>query len=410
MFSDADRGRAARPARPTRPCGSARRPRASPTCDVDAVLEAAHADRARARSTPATASCPRTPAFARRVRGRRASRSSGRRPTQIDAFGAKHTAARAGRRPPACRCCAGTGLLADADEAVAAAERDRLPGHAEGHRRAAAASACGPAPPPARSGRRVRRASRALAAPNFGSAGVFLERLSTGARHVEVQVFGDGAGGVAVLGDRDCSLQRRNQKVIEEAPAPALPGAVARRCCTTRRARCCASVGYRSAGTVEFVYDADREEASFLEVNTRLQVEHPVTEEVTGVDLVELDAAPGPRGRRRRRRLHARRARRSGHAVEARVYAEDPAQRLTARAPGCVTRAVVPRPDAGVRRRSTAGSRPGTEVIAVLRPDARQGHRARRRPRARGADLLGDGAGREPASTASRPTSACCAR
>ena len=127
------------------------------------------------------------------------------------------------------------------------------------------------------------RVSR-LAARSFGSAGVFVERFVDDARHVEVQIFGDGAGRVVSLGDRDCSLQRRNQKVIEEAPAPALPDAVRAQLHSSSRALA-ASVAYRSAGTVEFVYDPRREEASFLEVNARLQVEHPVTEAVTGVDL-----------------------------------------------------------------------------------------------------------------------------
>ena len=162
-------------------------------------------------------------------------------------------------------------------------------------------------------------AVRRTAGAAFGSAGVYLERLITAARHVEVQVFGDGLGRVVTLGDRDCSLQRRHQKVVEEAPAPRLPDEV--RALIASSARTLAeSVDYRSAGTVEFVYDAVREEAAFLEVNTRLQVEHPVTEAVFGVDLVAwmirlaqgdtsvVDTPLQPRGA----------------AVEARVYAENP--------------------------------------------------------------------------------------
>ena len=167
------------------------------------------------------------------------------------------------------------------------------------------------------------------------SAGVFLERLVRHARHVEVQVFGDGTGQVAVLGDRDCSLQRRNQKVIEEAPAPALPPSLRRRLHEAAR-DLAASVGYRSAGTVEFVYDPAAQEASFLEVNARLQVEHPVTEEVYRVDLVEQMlrlAGQGPDGVAEF--MAARHAPR-GHAVEARVYAEDPEPRRPPE-PGLVT-------------------------------------------------------------------------
>lgn len=118
-----------------------------------------------------------------------------------------------------------------------------------------------------------------LASAHFSSSGVFLERFVAHARHIEVQVFGDGRGRTISLGTRDCSLQRRNQKVVEEAPAPNLPDAVVEELLASSR-RLASSVSYRSAGTVEFVYDVERGEASFLEMITRLQVEHPVTEEV----------------------------------------------------------------------------------------------------------------------------------
>jgi len=171
------------------------------------------------------------------------------------------------------------------------------------------------------------RVSR-LAERSFGSAGVFVERFVEEARHVEVQIFGDGTGRVLSLGDRDCSLQRRHQKVIEEAPAPALPDELRERLHSSSRALA-ASVNYRSAGTVEFVYDTHREQASFLEVNARLQVEYPVTEAVTGIDLIvwmfrlasgERDMvseylAPG---------AETGAVAVAGHAVEARVYAENP--------------------------------------------------------------------------------------
>ncbi|WP_017600453.1 ATP-binding protein, partial [Nocardiopsis lucentensis] len=162
-----------------------------------------------------------------------------------------------------------------------------------------------------------------MAQTHFGGGGVFVERFVSRARHIEVQVFGDGHGRVVTLGDRDCSLQRRNQKVVEEAPAPGLSDALRAELHRTARALC-AGVSYRSAGTVEFVYDVERGEASFLEVNTRLQVEHPVTEEVTGVDLVAWMLRLA-RGEDVLADVPAEGPARTGHAVEARVYAEDPA-------------------------------------------------------------------------------------
>ena len=166
-----------------------------------------------------------------------------------------------------------------------------------------------------------------LAGTHFKHSGVFLERYVREARHIEVQIFGDGGGRVIALGERDCSLQRRNQKIIEETPAPRLAPRTRERMLRDA-ARLGAAVGYRSAGTVEFLFDPERDEFYFLEVNTRLQVEHGITEEVTGVDLVEwmlrcaagdctfldswTDAArPAPLAR--------------GCAIQARVYAEDPA-------------------------------------------------------------------------------------
>ncbi|MGJ9422426.1 biotin carboxylase N-terminal domain-containing protein [Aeromicrobium sp. CF3.5] len=160
-------------------------------------------------------------------------------------------------------------------------------------------------------------AASAEARSTFGDETVFVEPYLPGARHVEVQVMADSHGTVWVVGDRDCSIQRRHQKVVEEAPAPNLADATRTALHDAARAAAIA-VGYLGAGTVEFLVDDDR--FFFLEMNTRLQVEHPVTEEVFGVDLVaaqiavaegeELGAEPtGPRG----------------HAVEVRLYAEDPA-------------------------------------------------------------------------------------
>ncbi|MEO6082435.1 MAG: urea carboxylase [Umezawaea sp.] len=235
-------------------------------------------------------------------------------PEQLELFGDKHTA-RAAAAEAGVPMLAGSGLLDSQDAAALAAAEIGYPvilkatsgGGGIGLR------ACADEGELRSAYDRVRR----LADAHFGSGGVFVERYVTRARHVEVQVFGDGAGSVVSLGDRDCSVQRRNQKVVEEAPAFGLPDDV--RALLHRTAReLCASVSYRSAGTVEFVYDVDRDEVSFLEVNTRLQVEHPVTEEVTGLDLVAMmlrlargeDVLVEPVV--------------TGHAIEARVYAEDP--------------------------------------------------------------------------------------
>ncbi|MEV0569134.1 5-oxoprolinase/urea amidolyase family protein [Dactylosporangium sp. NPDC050588] len=276
-------------------------------------------------------------------------------PAQLTAFGAKHTArelAGAAGVP----MIEGTGLLSGLDEALAAADRIGYPVmvKATGGGGGIGMQACHT---PAELTAAFDRVER-LALASFGSGGVFLERFVQRARHVEVQVFGDGRGRVVALGDRDCSLQRRNQKVIEEAPAPGLSGAVRERLHTSAAALC-ASVSYRSAGTVEFVYDAEREQASFLEVNARLQVEHPVTEEVLGVDLVEwmLRLAQGDDDV-----LDTPRRDGAGAAVEARVYAEDPTREHQPSA-GLVTDVAFP---AGVRVDGWVEA--GTEVSTAYDP------------------------------------------
>jgi urea carboxylase len=161
---------------------------------------------------------------------------------------------------------------------------------------------------------------RNLGKNNFSDGGVFLEKFVERARHVEVQIFGDGKGHVIALGERDCSTQRRNQKVIEETPAPGLPGEV-RIALLESAVRLGKSLSYRSAGTVEFVYDPDSQQFFFLEVNTRLQVEHGVTELVTGLDLVEwmLRIAAGEHVPAMFEPVP-----RSGHAIQVRLYSEDP--------------------------------------------------------------------------------------
>ncbi|WP_086619614.1 urea carboxylase [Erythrobacter tepidarius] len=239
-------------------------------------------------------------------------------PDNIRTFGLKHSArdlAQAHDVPLA----PGTGLLTDEHEATEAAARIGYPVMLK-----ATAGGGG-------IGMRICENETALregfgavvrqGQTSFGDAGVFLERYIANARHIEVQIFGDGAGRVIPLGERDCSLQRRNQKVVEEAPAPDLPEPK-RAALSAAAVRLAQAANYLSAGTVEFLYDADRAEFFFLEMNTRLQVEHGVTEEVMGIDLVEwmiragagdfamFDApAPSPKG----------------HAVQVRLYAEDPA-------------------------------------------------------------------------------------
>ncbi|WP_086736393.1 urea carboxylase [Erythrobacter colymbi] len=239
-------------------------------------------------------------------------------PENIRTFGLKHSA-RALASAHDLPLAPGTGLLTGEDEAAEAAGRIGYPVMLK-----ATAGGGGIGMRICETEVQVREGFAAVVRQgeaSFGDAGVFLERYIARARHIEVQIFGDGKGRVMALGERDCSLQRRNQKVVEEAPAPCLSD--------TKRAELIAAAGrlgeaagYLSAGTVEFLYDAARDDFFFLEMNTRLQVEHGVTEEVMGIDLVEwmirgaagdfafMDApAPAPKG----------------HSVQVRLYAEDPA-------------------------------------------------------------------------------------
>lgn len=154
----------------------------------------------------------------------------------------------------------------------------------------------------------------------FGDQAMLLERYVRSPRHVEVQVFGDQYGDAVYLFERDCSVQRRHQKVIEEAPAPELSEAL-RRELGEAAVRAAKAVGYVGAGTVEFILDKEDLSFHFMEMNTRLQVEHPITEMITGTDLVEwqIRVAAGERLPLRQEEI-----RRDGHAFEARIYAEDP--------------------------------------------------------------------------------------
>ncbi len=185
---------------------------------------------------------------------------------------------------------------------------------------------------------------------NFSDAGVFIEKYIQRARHLEVQVFGDGEGDVIALGVRDCSVQRRNQKVLEETPAPNLPAGMADALCEAA-IKLAKAVSYRSAGTVEFVYDSEAEQFYFLEVNTRLQVEHGVTEQVWGVDLVrwmiELAAGDLPPLTELAKRLKP-----EGHAIQARLYAEDPGRDFQP-SPGLLTAVQFPAADGKALRIDT---------------------------------------------------------
>jgi urea carboxylase len=313
VYSEADRAAAHVDAADTAVCIGGPAP-ADSYLRADAILDAAAATGAGAIH-PGYGFLSENAAFARAVEAAGLA-FVGPTPDQLDLFGAKHTA-RAAAEAAGVPLMPGTGLLDDVEHALAEADRVGYPvmlkatggGGGIGMRPAADAAEL----------RAAWEGVKRVAEAGFGDAGLFLERLVRRARHVEVQVFGDGAGGVVVLGDRDCTLQRRNQKVIEEAPAPNVPDDLRARYQEAAR-RLCASVDYRSAGTVEFLYDTDRGEVAFLEVNTRLQVEHPVTEAVFDVDLVEWMLALAQGDASMMRQSH----RALGHAVQARLYAEDP--------------------------------------------------------------------------------------
>ncbi|WP_437889278.1 urea carboxylase [Phytobacter sp. V91] len=260
-------------------------------------------------------------------------------PEQLRVFGLKHTA-RALAKAHGVPMLEGTELLASLDEAQQAAAVVGFPvmlkstagGGGIGMR------VCYSAAELAEAFDAVVR----LGKNNFSDAGVFIEKYIERARHLEVQIFGDGAGEVIALGVRDCSVQRRNQKVIEETPAPNLPEGMEAALCEAA-IKLGKAIDYRSAGTVEFVYDSAARQFYFLEVNTRLQVEHGVTEQVWGVDLVrwmiELAAGELPPLAELAAGLKPQ-----GHAVQARVYAEDPGRQFQP-SPGLLTDVAFPPED-----------------------------------------------------------------
>ncbi|MEO8490176.1 urea carboxylase [Pseudomonas sp.] len=255
-------------------------------------------------------------------------------PQQLRVFGLKHTA-RALAKEHQVPLLEGTELLDSLDAALLAADSVGYPvmlkstagGGGIGMR------VCRSALELSESFEAVKR----LGQNNFSDAGVFIEKYIQHARHLEVQVFGDGAGEVIALGVRDCSVQRRNQKVLEETPAPNLPDGMAEALCSAA-ITLAKAVNYRSAGTVEFIFDSADGRFYFLEVNTRLQVEHGVTEQVWAVDLVrwmvQLAAGELPP-------LNTLALKPNGHAIQARLYAEDPGKDFQP-SPGLLTRVDFP--------------------------------------------------------------------
>ncbi|MBT8768489.1 urea carboxylase [Metapseudomonas boanensis] len=268
-------------------------------------------------------------------------------PEQLRVFGLKHTA-RALAKAHGVPMLEGTELLESLDAALAAGEQVGYPimlkstagGGGIGMRVCHSATELSDA----------FEAVKRLGQNNFSDAGVFIEKYIQRARHLEVQVFGDGQGEVLALGVRDCSVQRRNQKVLEETPAPNLPAGMAEALCAAA-IKLAKAVHYRSAGTVEFVYDSEAEQFYFLEVNTRLQVEHGVTEQVWGVDLVRwmIELAAGTLAPLAEL---ARGLEPSGHAIQARLYAEDPGRAFQP-CPGLLTAVDFPETDGKALRIDT---------------------------------------------------------
>jgi len=237
-------------------------------------------------------------------------------PQQMRDFGLKHTA-RALAEANGVPLLPGTGLLNDVQEAETAVHKIGFPVMLKS---TAGGGGIGMqliwrADELAVAFESVQRLSKA----NFKDGGIYLEKYVQAARHIEVQIFGDGKGKVIALGERDCSVQRRNQKVIEETPAPNISEAIRQQLWQTA-IQLGSAIQYRSAGTVEFVYDKDSGEFYFLEVNTRLQVEHGVTELVSGIDLVQwmIQLAAGDMPP-----LSEYQHQPQGHAIQVRIYAED---------------------------------------------------------------------------------------
>src|SRR5215469_1772116 len=236
-------------------------------------------------------------------------------PRHIRAFGLKHTARKIAMEN-GLPMLPGTGLLASLEEARSSADRIGYPVMLK-----STAGGGGIGMRLCRTEKELSEAFDAvqrLSHASFGTGDLYLEKFISNARHIEVQIFGDGVRSVVALGERDCSAQRRNQKVIEETPASGLSPEL-RQMLLDAAVRLTHSIGYQSAGTVEFVFDVKDLRFYFLEVNTRLQVEHGVTEEVTGIDLVEwmVKQAAGELD------LKSFKSNPHGASVQVRLYAED---------------------------------------------------------------------------------------
>jgi len=249
-------------------------------------------------------------------------------PQQMEQFGLKH-AARELAEQAGVPLTPGSGLLADVEEAKREAARIGYPVMLKSTAGGGGIglSRCNDEAELVAAFESVQRLGKSF----FANAGAFVERFVDQARHVEVQIFGDGRGNVVALGERDCSLQRRNQKVVEETPAPAFSDELRRQLLASAESLG-RSVGYRSAGTVEYIYDPARQAFYFLEVNTRLQVEHAITESVTGIDLVEWmirTAAGEPPALNQKITSQ-------GASIEVRLYAENPLRNF-APSPGTLT-------------------------------------------------------------------------
>ena len=263
---------------------SARRRRPRAICGIDRIVEACRATGAEAVH-PGYGFLSENVGLRQRAGRRPASSSSGPDAKAIAAMGDKIESKKLARAAGVSTVPGHLDIVPDAEAAVADRPRHRLSGDDQGvgrrrrqghaHRRLATTRcATGSAPP------RARRES------SFGDDRIFIEKYIEEPRHIEIQVLGDAHGNIVHLGERECSIQRRHQKVIEEAPSPFLDAAT-RAAMGAQAVALARAVDYRSAGTVEFIVDRQRN-FYFLEMNTRLQVEHPVTELVTGLDLVEL--------------------------------------------------------------------------------------------------------------------------